>query len=623
MDPGQNGAELDVGVCLDQVGHLVGMGGDHIAGQPDQGRAQIQSGLGDLLPGPEGQGPTHGAIVFHFFGGRKGQDPALRHSGAGSVQTGQGLPAEGVQGGHGDGQTIVQVHSHGVHMVDRAACLGQLAFDLFGGHRPVSGSLGGRSLDGGLVAGLVPDGETQGLTSLHRGRHPDRGELVLPPGVVLAGLFKELGGVLDALGAHTKHIRALLVPVVALGESLTGEGGLQLGKLFPGGFPAFPHGGGIDARDDGDVLRPLHAAFDLQASHPHVLQILKLPGQGHVLQGEGVAGLLVPRPAEGQTAGLGAQAPVAAAAPQDGGQEALAAVAHAQGPVDKGLQLHGRGLAQGLDGGLGQLPGEDHPGHAQVSAGLHAVQVVDGHLGGGVDVHIGDGLPEKSGHAQVLDQDGVDADLRGKGGGLRRQGQFSVGQEGVQGQVDLGPPLMAVGNGLAQLLLGEVLGVAPGVEGAVAQIDGIRPGLDRCGQRLGGTGRCEKFHGVSPSRSVIFFGLLGLFGGLLGQALELGEFPGQPGVLVQGLLQLGPEIVGDGPLLLELISHVQTGQNGTFADGEEGALHGGLHLLVQDGGALLDVALILFRQDAVGLVVDANRHTVCHIEYLLVRVEFC
>ena len=73
------------------------------------------------------------------------------------------------------------------------------------------------------------------------------------------------------------------------------------------------------AGDHRHVLRPLHPPLDLQAGHPHLLQLAQVAGQGEVFQGEGVGGLPVPRPAVGQAAGLGAQAPVARAAP-DGGR---------------------------------------------------------------------------------------------------------------------------------------------------------------------------------------------------------------------------------------------------------------------------------------------------------------
>ena len=131
--------------------------------------------------------------------------------------------------------------------------------------------------------------------------------------------------------------------------------------------------------------------------------------------------------------------------------------------MDEDLDLHRGPGAQILNGGPGQLPGQHHPGHPQVCAGLDAVQVVDGHLGGGVKVHVGNGVPQEPGHPQVLNQDGVHPGVGGKGRSLGGQGQLPVGQEGVQRQVDLGSPQVAVCYPPGQVLQGKILCVAAGV----------------------------------------------------------------------------------------------------------------------------------------------------------------
>ena len=116
-----------------------------------------------------------------------------------------------------------------------------------------------------------------------------------------------------------------------------------------------------------------------------------------------------------------------------------------------------------------------------------------------MDGQVGDALAEHPQNAQVLDDDGVDADAAGVGGHLGRAGEFPVGEEGVQGEVDLAPPQVAVGHHLFHLLPGEIFRVAPGVEIPVAQIDGVRPVLHGGGHRLHGPGGGEQFqHGVPP-----------------------------------------------------------------------------------------------------------------------------
>ena len=244
------------------------------------------------------------------------------------------------------------------------------------------------------MARRVPGGENHGHLPLDLGGERHGNRPVLSPGVEPPGLVKEVRRVPGPLGTGAEHGRTLLVPEIPLGKALAGEGGLQLSQLRLGGLPPLAQGGGVDAGDHSHVLRALHPALNLQAGHSHLLQLTQGPGQGEVLQGQRVGGGFLPRPPEGQAAGLGAQAPVAAASPQHGGEKALAAVTHAQRPMAENLQLHGGAGAQVRDGIGGQLPGQHHPGHAQVGAGPDPVQAVDGHLGGGVEGQVWTGPPE-------------------------------------------------------------------------------------------------------------------------------------------------------------------------------------------------------------------------------------
>ena len=98
---------------------------------------------------------------------------------------------------------------------------------------------------------------------------------------------------------------------------------------------------------------------------------------------------------------------------------------------------------------------------------------MDGELGGAVDGQTGSGLPEHPQDAQVLDEDGVHPDLGGLGGRPGGGGELPVGDQGVEGEVDLGPPDMAVRNRRGQFLQREVLGIAAGVEIPAAQVDGV------------------------------------------------------------------------------------------------------------------------------------------------------
>lgn len=93
---------------------------------------------------------------------------------------------------------------------------------------------------------------------------------MLAPAVKLPGLVKKLRRVFGPLLPGTEHGGAFLVVVIALGKPLAGERGFQPTQFFLCGFPPLPHGGGINAGDDGDILRPLHPALDFQAGHAHL-----------------------------------------------------------------------------------------------------------------------------------------------------------------------------------------------------------------------------------------------------------------------------------------------------------------------------------------------------------------
>ena len=117
------------------------------------------------------------------------------------------------------------------------------------------------------------------------------------------------------------------------------------------------------------------------------------------------------------------------------------------------LDLDGGALADEFDLIPGQLPGQHHPAGPQVGAPLYPVQRVDGHLGGGVDGQVGDRLAQHAHHAQVLDDDRIHADGAGVGRHFGGSGQLPVGEQGVQGQMDLAAPEMAIRNRRRSFLL--------------------------------------------------------------------------------------------------------------------------------------------------------------------------
>ena len=314
----------------------------------------------------------------------------------------------------------------------------------------------------------------------------------LPVGIGLPGggedgLVGPVAGIPDA-----EHV--LFVPVeIALGKALAGEGLLQQLHLLLGGLAVLLQGLGIDAGDDGHVLRPLHPALDLHAGHAHFLQLPEPGGQAVVLQAQGV---IVHGAAHGvlHPAGLGAHAPVAAAAADQGGHIALAGIAHAQGAVDKDLDLDGAVAADIGDLLPAQLPGQHHPAHAHLRRGLDPGQIVQAHLGAGVQRDIRQGLAHGLDEAQVLDDDAVGPQVGGQPGRIHRRPDLPVVDQGVQGHIDLAAPDPAVAHGLGKFLVGEVLRAPAGVEVPHAQVHRVRAVLHGGDHGFGRSGGREKFH---------------------------------------------------------------------------------------------------------------------------------
>ena len=407
---------------------------------------------------------------------------SLGQGGALLGQLVQHLPPQGVHRRQRHRQTVLHQSAHTDGGEGGAPGLGKLGLHLLLGGGAAAGRLGELSGGGGHPALPVLHSHLDGFPRPDHGVELHRNAGAFPLLIGGLGLREQLPGGLGLL-PHAKHIRPGPAQVVAVGEALPGKGLLQLAQLLRGGLPALPEGIGVHLGDDIDVLRPLHAALDLRAGHPHLLKLPQMPRQGHILEGQGVAVGQIPE-AVGQAAGLGAHTPVAAAPADDGGQEALPGVAHTQRPVDEHLDLDGGVLADVGDVRPGQLPGQHRPGDAQIRGLLHPVQTVEGHLGGGVEGQVGGGLPQGAHQPQVLDQGGVHAQLGRLDGAVHRVPHLPVGAQGVKGEVHLHPPEMAVGNRRGKFVPAEVPGTPAGVELSEAQIDRVRPCAHRGAQGL-------------------------------------------------------------------------------------------------------------------------------------------
>ena len=256
-----------------------------------------------------------------------------------------------------------------------------------------------------------------------------------------------------------------------------------------------------------DVVRILEPTLDLEAHHAGLRQAIQVPRE---VQVSDVQQVLLPHhhPARaihqvpGCAAGLGALAAVAAAVADGAAQIAVPALTHAESPVDKGLQLHVCGPADGPDVVQAQLPGEDGPGEAGAGEKGHALGAVTGRLGAGVqgqrwEVHL------QVGH--VLDDQGVHACLVEPPGLLPRLLQLVVVDQGIECRVDLRTPE----PGLAGELLEVGQFVARGLAGAeqrAAHVDRVRPAAQRKGSLFQVFGGSKQFEGHGPqstSRSAL------------------------------------------------------------------------------------------------------------------------
>ena len=99
-----------------------------------------------------------------------------------------------------------------------------------------------------------------------------------------------------------------------------------------------------------------------------------------------------------QAAGAGTGAAVAAAAAQKGRHIALPADAHAQRAVNETLGLDAAVLCDVLHLRQAQLPGQHHPGEAQLFQFQCALQAVHAHLGGAVAGQLRGDLSDEGRH---------------------------------------------------------------------------------------------------------------------------------------------------------------------------------------------------------------------------------
>lgn len=160
--------------------------------------------------------------------------------------------------------------------------------------------------------------------------------------------------------------------------------------------------------------------------------------------------------------------------------------------MQEGLDLHARHRRRFADLLQRQLAGQGDAGEAQVAQRLDPGAAVGGELGAGVELELGEVPAGDPGHAQVLDDDRVGAQVRERAQGLDQPVELLVQHQRVHGHEHAPDRLERAREPeqLVQLPEGEVLGVGPGREALQPQVhrvgavlEGRQAGLQASGGR--------------------------------------------------------------------------------------------------------------------------------------------
>ena len=120
--------------------------------------------------------------------------------------------------------------------------------------------------------------------------------------------------------------------------------------------------------------------------------------------------------------------------------------------MDKHLHFQRGVFTDMTDLGGGELPGQHHPGKAQLLTEPCALEVVDAHLGGSMHRQGGSTLPHHPGHCQILGEHRVHTGFGSGTDGLHRLIDLVLKHDDVDGLVDLYAPQMTVFHCPAEFL---------------------------------------------------------------------------------------------------------------------------------------------------------------------------
>ena len=251
-----------------------------------------------------------------------------------------------------------------------------------------------------------------------------------------------------------------------------------------------------------DIAYVLQPALDLERAGTGIGQLFKVVDLGHILERQQVA-VVLDNPAIGihkvelHAAELRTLTTVGRALEAVLRGIADARIAHAEGTVDKDLELHvGHGTVDGTYLVSRQLTGQHGPGEAQTAQPSHLLGRAGVALRRGME-HRGmaHGIERHPAHGErghVLHQQGIDASLSQFGHQLLHGLQLFLVDDGVDGDIDLGTILMGIAAQGPDVGY-RVAGRRAGTEAVGPDIHSIGPMTDGSHATFKVLGRCEKF----------------------------------------------------------------------------------------------------------------------------------
>ena len=252
------------------------------------------------------------------------------------------------------------------------------------------------------------------------------------------------------------------------------------------------------------VFGRFHAAFDFQAVDARFRELGKHVDGAKVFRGQQAiarrrkfcVGVLVAK-GVGKAACLRAGASVRRAPANHGAHKALSRIANAQGAVREALGFHIQAMR--FFGDLGelsaaQLARQRYAFGAEFRRRSHAVNVMRVHLRRDMQARIGQRAPHFGGEPDILHDKGVYAASPCLAGKLERRRYFVGHNRDVEREVHANPAQVGEIARARQVVKGEVVCAATGIERIATQVHRIGSGRHRGMQTRHRACGGEKFH---------------------------------------------------------------------------------------------------------------------------------